>query len=563
MKFFISISIIISFLFSLILVPQQGYSQEAFHLPIPGSMVNLSPEYVPLLIKGLKVHPENPFLFDFILDTGKSNLKIDSPEFKIESNKLIKYFLASLTIKEDDLWVNLSPYEKDRMIPKELGQTELGRDMLAEDYILKQLSASLIYPEKDLGKEFWNKVYEKAQKIYGSTIIPVNTFNKVWIVADQAKIFEHNNTAYVIGAHLKVMMEEDYLASQKHQSQLNHAHSIVSNIIRQIIIPEIEKEVNQGQNFANLRQMFYVMILASWYKEALKTALLNQVYSNKNKIGNLSIPNSLVGDPLYIYQQYLKAYKKGVFNYVKENSGRLPRKYFSGGELIWPNGFRPSIVREPAMITPNLLGSVGDLAMASVNMDRAQAVEDKFPRVFTENKVSWGEAVKLMRDVLVNEKEFIGLIGINTRREVLMSIGNKSWGHPLLNKFIRKGAGAKDDYLLLTKIFDSKKGRYVFHIHQSIGYRYKGKYTNSFYEFQDISRDEYQTPKSFEGIIRNEMILTAQLIQEALKETPIDAVQYYQAMEVEVVSTEGLENNEMKVINQATRKGILKISAVF
>src|SRR5208283_1967517 len=133
------------------------------------------PAYVPVLIKGLKIHPENPLLFDFILDTGASGLKINSPEFKDESRKLIKYFLASLTIKEDDLWVNLSPYEKNRMIPEELGQTELGRDMLAQDYILKQLTASLIYPEKELGKAFWDRVYAKAREQFGSTAVPVNT----------------------------------------------------------------------------------------------------------------------------------------------------------------------------------------------------------------------------------------------------------------------------------------------------------------------------------------------------------------------------------------------------
>ena len=38
-----------------------------FHLPQPGSRVNLSPAFEPVLIKGLKIHPENPFLFDFIV----------------------------------------------------------------------------------------------------------------------------------------------------------------------------------------------------------------------------------------------------------------------------------------------------------------------------------------------------------------------------------------------------------------------------------------------------------------------------------------------------------------
>jgi len=44
--------------------------------------------------------------------------------------------------------VTQSAYEKDRIIPEQLGQTVMGRDMLAQDYILKQLTASLIYPEK-------------------------------------------------------------------------------------------------------------------------------------------------------------------------------------------------------------------------------------------------------------------------------------------------------------------------------------------------------------------------------------------------------------------------------
>ena len=79
-------------------------------------------------------------------------------------SKLIKYFLASLTIPEKDLWVNLSPYEKDRIIPQSFGLTEMGRDLLAEDYMLKQITASLIYPEDEIGKKFWKRIYEEAAK---------------------------------------------------------------------------------------------------------------------------------------------------------------------------------------------------------------------------------------------------------------------------------------------------------------------------------------------------------------------------------------------------------------
>ncbi|MDO8675846.1 MAG: histidine phosphatase family protein [Candidatus Omnitrophota bacterium] len=290
--------------------------------------------------------------------------------------KLIKYFLTALTIPEKDLWVNLSPYEKDRMIAENLGKTQMGQDMLAQDYILKQLTASLIYPERDLGKAFWDKVYQKAQQLYGTTEIPVNTFNKVWIVADKADIFERGNVAYIVGAHLKVMLEEDYTALNKNQQGLsppkssiggpehgtssgfptktfgNDSHAMASQIVREVILPSIEQEVNQGKNFAPLRQMFYSMILASWYKMALKDTILTQLYGNqsKTKVGiNANNPN----DKDKIFEQYLKAYKKGVFNYIKEDasaalstgastpssrqssglgrSAQVPRKYFSGG----------------------------------------------------------------------------------------------------------------------------------------------------------------------------------------------------------------------------------------
>src|SRR5277367_2354826 len=71
-----------------------------YRLPAPGVMVHLSPPLDPPILKGIKVHPDNPFKFDFILDKGDSYLSNDA--LKDDSNKLIKYFLASLTIPERD-----------------------------------------------------------------------------------------------------------------------------------------------------------------------------------------------------------------------------------------------------------------------------------------------------------------------------------------------------------------------------------------------------------------------------------------------------------------------------
>src|SRR5438046_2141904 len=145
---FLNLFIAITFLSSLTGPVPQAQAQPLLGLPEPGTMVGLSPAYKPVLIKGVTVHKDNPLRFDFIVGVGQDRLAGES--LKQESQKLIKYFLASLALPEKDVWVNLSPYEKDRTIPGTLSQTEMGRDLLAQDYLLKQITASLIYPEKEL-----------------------------------------------------------------------------------------------------------------------------------------------------------------------------------------------------------------------------------------------------------------------------------------------------------------------------------------------------------------------------------------------------------------------------
>jgi len=207
--------------------------------------------------------------------------------------------------------------------------------MLAQDYILKQLTASLMYPEKELGKKFWDKVYTKAEEQFGTSEIPVNTFNKVWILPESATVYEHEQTVYVVNAHLKVMLDSDYQAMQHEIPASKDANlELQSSIIKEIIIPEIEREVNEGKHFAPLRQIYHSLILAKWYKETIKNSLLSQVYVDKNLIDGINIEDETIKDQ--IYSQYIEAYKKGVFNYIREDYDQLsqeviPRKYFSGG----------------------------------------------------------------------------------------------------------------------------------------------------------------------------------------------------------------------------------------
>jgi len=313
-------------------------------LPTLGARIGLSSSYNPLLLRGVTLFPKNPLAFDFIMDTGDTNL---SPEaLKDESTKLIKYFLTALTVPKNEMWVNLSPEERNRIAPRALGHTQMGYDLLAQDYVLKQLSASLTSPEEELGQEFWEAVYSQAEEKYGTTQLPTNLLHKIWIVPNKAVVYVHQKNIFVLENSLKVMLESDYWEKEKSSLKVNQGDSdipikdlmkkedISTEIIREIILPAIEKEVNYGKTFANLRQIYSASILATWYKQNLTESLMRRQYIDQNKIDGVTIKDK--DSKLKIHDQYVAALRKGVYNFMKEEYDSLEkrmiaRKYFSGG----------------------------------------------------------------------------------------------------------------------------------------------------------------------------------------------------------------------------------------
>lgn len=340
---------ILSVFLSLALLFQPALSQASMlvgvNFPPLGEMVQLSPAFEPALLRGLTVDPARPLHFDFILDPGGE--KLSDSEIKSESQRMINYFLAALAVPQKDLWVNLSPVEKDRIVPEALIKTELGRDLLAQDYVLKQLTASLIYPEEGLGQTFWKRVYDEAYEKFGVTDVPVDVFNKVWIMPERASVFEKGNTVYITKAHLKVMLESDYQAQTMSapSGEGTPVEELSKQALREVIVPAIEKEVNEGTHFARLRQVVYSLVLAQWYQDVLKEGVLNKVYTGKNKVVGIDLSDPQSKEK--IYAQYLTAYQKGVFSYIKEEVDRvsnepMPKKYFSGGFTV------EKIKRDPA-----------------------------------------------------------------------------------------------------------------------------------------------------------------------------------------------------------------------
>ncbi|MCP4652550.1 MAG: hypothetical protein GY858_04105 [Candidatus Omnitrophica bacterium] len=317
----------------------KAYASALPYMAAPTELIDTTANFNPVVLRGIKFDTNNPFKFNFILDEGDTALS--DGELKKEVEKIARQFLAAITVPEEDLWVNLSPLEKDRIISDELSVTDIGRDLLGEDYVLKQLTSSLTYPESPLGKEYWKKIYTRTQEMYGTTDVPINTFNKVWITPKHAVIYENAQGAYIGESHLKVMLEQDYLAQEQNiagaqrdvpsEKQINN---ISAQITKEVILPVIENEVNYGKSFSHLRQIYHSVLLASWFKKKLKQTILNDIYVDKKKIAGVDTSDPQIKEK--VYNQYLEAYKKGVYNYIRRDSDfttkrKVNRRYYSGG----------------------------------------------------------------------------------------------------------------------------------------------------------------------------------------------------------------------------------------
>ncbi len=321
-------------------LPAPAVAEEPY-LPEPGRLVAPSGDYIPSYLKGMVVDGQNPFRIEFILDPGHSGISNDADQTQIL--KQIHYFLSALTIPEEEQWVNLSPYEADRMIPDSLGRTRMGRDLLAQDYLLKQVAASLMYPEEDIGRDFWERVYRRAGRQLRDATGSLETFNKVWVVPHTAVVHEEGGMVLILESRLKVMLESDYLARRNFMQDTDGPvppgrddgePRVTADVLREVIIPELEREVNHGKHFAPLRQMYQAMILATWYKSKLAVSPLHAAYVNRNKTEGIALADETAN--AQIYKRYVAAFHKGVYNFVKEDfdpdsGARIPRKYFSGG----------------------------------------------------------------------------------------------------------------------------------------------------------------------------------------------------------------------------------------
>jgi hypothetical protein len=349
--------------------------------------------------------------FKIILNKGDNN-KAQAVEFGDSVRQPLEFFYIGLAIPNENFWVNLRPDSADRIIDDYLAETDVGKIMLEADLELKKDLARATFPATPEGKEYWEKIYNKIKQIYGyaSGNVPVSINTRIWIIPGEVVICQDQNSAYIYKAGLNVSTEAAYLSNKQGNQSQNEPERIInqysSELIQELILPKISKEVNTGKKYASLRQVYYSLILAQWFK--------NRFYGAGGLYPYLIDRNNLTGltsNKRWSKNTYFKEYQKSIREKeydlqvrVFDLFGRSIRTYSTGGvdfsgvfpgmitaqsKVISSNSFFPPLTEQTqaADIQRGTLQEpyLGRVSLAAPAQEAVTAEQQLFPVIEIKN----------------------------------------------------------------------------------------------------------------------------------------------------------------------------------
>lgn len=355
---FLAVFLIFSLFFE-----QAGFCQEVVQLNLARHFSSLSSsfnqeKFRPLHLRALELSQQKGS-FNLVLDKGDLEKSLKSQDSGLRNNtsqfieettqKLWEYFLVGLSLPNESFWVNLRPDSPEDILDCLLETTDLGRVLLEADLQLKKDTSLATHPQTPEGKEYWRRLYQKAEELFGSENITIPTLTRPWIVPGEIIIRETPTSAYIYKATLKVMLEEDYLKSQDSgfKSQVEYSfkdprlkllNEYSTQLFKELILPKLNQKVNSSKDYASLRQVFYSLILAQWFKERFQTQpnpyshLINQ----KDLTG---LTSKVPWSKTTFYDSYKKSFSEGEYNLkipTHTPYGQSIRSYVSGGIRIYP-----------------------------------------------------------------------------------------------------------------------------------------------------------------------------------------------------------------------------------
>ena len=297
----------------------------------------------PPVVGGISFPLDNPMQIGFSLHYDASQPPPSNQEQEELARRLGSYLNTCLVLTGDKLNVTLNPLDANCGLPDLLRCTELGRDMLGQDIVLKIRTAAHMHPESESGASFW----ESVESFLGDTQALDLAF-RVWVVPDAAEVRKSSKDGRghvaIEKFSLKVLCEDDYQTLQKYHAlqgqsmpaSLGYDQRVLS-AFSEFVLPAIQEEVRLGPRFGLLRQMLSVLVVAKWIMDSsLAEPLTRAGFLRSNapdKYGLNSVDEAVIRE---MKDLYLRLFSDGIWRWSRPHLGTgtntaQKRLYVAGG----------------------------------------------------------------------------------------------------------------------------------------------------------------------------------------------------------------------------------------
>ena len=261
-------------------------------------------------------------------------------------------FMTGLANPDCKFWVSLNPWEEDRIIDEQLGQTDVGRIMLEADL---QMKRDIHYYDNpcatETGVAFWNLLDEKrdalveqCMKKFPGEIEDIDNVQffpveRHWIVPDKIYAYTNGTQIYVINATLTInsTSEEDRSSFQVYnqnkealsegcREELNKSAIEFSQYVNMLqdrmILPYVMADVNHDEKYEDLRNVYVALALSQWYKSTVTSYM--DVFREFRDVSDPSSYSLLKSQrplsPKEIWYKYVYSFKNGEYKCWKNET---------------------------------------------------------------------------------------------------------------------------------------------------------------------------------------------------------------------------------------------------
>eukprot|EP00164_Ancoracysta_twista_P004391 GFYU01005920.1.p1 GENE.GFYU01005920.1~~GFYU01005920.1.p1 ORF type:complete len:372 (-),score=106.05 GFYU01005920.1:116-1231(-) len=259
-------------------------------------------------------------------------------------------FKVFTALPHDNFWVNLNPNEQANIIENNFGNTTAGRVLLEADLRMKKTVGELVHPDSETGGQFWGEFYSHQNALSNMLCFSFRT----WIVPGKVTVVDFQDVVYILEAKMDVKMESEYYrikgvdhdeASGCPEQADPALQEMARELYQELILPQLIDRINTGEEYAQIREVFYARVLSEWYR-GLNDGPAAESSDNGQKArivpgGDESAGNLIADsyprvefDALAVFDAYVASLNSGEFKLIRKVAVEdrvYPRNFFYGG----------------------------------------------------------------------------------------------------------------------------------------------------------------------------------------------------------------------------------------